>query len=1012
MVSTHIVALVRIRSLRWVLLISSLIICCLSITKAARAQVTSPITSSGLNTTITQNGNTYDITGGTRPGNGLNLFHSFGDFGVPANNIANFLNETPAVATSNILGRITGGNISNIFGTIQTTGFGNANLFLMNPAGFLFGPNATVNVGGMVAFSSADYLQLADNARFNAIPNAAADTLLTAAPVAAFGFLGSNPGAITVQGSKFAVTEGTGISLVGGNIAIQSGILDDGIVQPARLTAPGGQINLASLMSQGEVPTADFLPASGVTRGGITLAEGALLDASGNAAGTVSIRGGEFVINEGTIAANTIDANGSPLAIDINLTGDLSIFNNSAPALTARTSGSGDAGEIHIFSGGFTATSFPPDALGFSLIESHTSGAGKAGNISLTTGALNVMIDPSAPIFFIDSGTGGSGNGGSVTIEARNAQFALTGINTGDSILFGTGSAGNLAIMTESLTLNGVTFAADSFNARGGNIALEGRNIHIVGGSFIDVLSLEGVSTVSIKADQFVLDSLSNVLNQTALGPGGGINITASTVEVTNSSTVTSQTFGDGDAGSIRITGTDRVTLSDDALSGFNSQPSGIFTNSFGDPTLGTRGNAGAVDITTPRLEITGGARINSTTQTSGRGGDITIVAADNVSISGDRALEVDSELFGLGGTRASGIYTRTVGSDFCSGSCGDAGHVSITTGSLNLSSGAVIDSGTSSTGHGGAAIILATNRISISGTMLDGTPSGIFSRTVGTGPGSGEGGNIALTAGQSVTISNGASVSASSTGPGNAGNISIDAGNQLILQNSSITTEANQASGGAIKITTTPNGTVQLTNSTISASVLDGTGGGGSVDIDPQFVILQNSQILAQAVQGPGGKITINITNGGLFLPDANSVVSASSQFGVHGTVTIQSPNAPASGKIQPLGKTPLLPTSLLNQHCAALAGGEFSSFTVAGRDSLPIEPGSWLASPIAALSASARREARGERLEGMSTSAGRGARGEGREGETALLSLRQIAPTGFLTQAFALDWSAGCQS
>ena len=84
-----------------------------------------------------------------------------------------------------------------------------------------------------------------------------------------------------------------------------------------------------------------------------------------------------------------------------------------------------------------------------------------------------------------------------------------------------------------------------------------------------------------------------------------------------------------------------------------------------------------------------------------------------------------------------------------------------------------------------------------------------------------------------------------------------------------------------------------------------------------------------------------------------------------MNGTVTIQSPNAPASGKIQPLGKTPLLATSLLNQRCAALAGGEFSSFTVAGRDSLPTEPGSWLASPLCDAE---RRQ---------------GARGEGRRGE-----------------------------
>ena len=138
---------------------------------------------------------------------------------------------------------MTGGNISNIFGTIQTTGFGNANLFLMNPTGFLFGSNATVNVGGMVAFTSADYLRLANNARFNAIPNAAAEALLSASPVAAFGFLGSNPGAITVQESQLTVTEEAGISLVGGNITVQS----------AHFSAPGGQIYLGSVASPGEI---------------------------------------------------------------------------------------------------------------------------------------------------------------------------------------------------------------------------------------------------------------------------------------------------------------------------------------------------------------------------------------------------------------------------------------------------------------------------------------------------------------------------------------------------------------------------------------------------------------------------------------------------------------------------------------------------------------------------------------------------------------------------------------
>jgi hypothetical protein len=215
----------------------------------------------------------------------------------------------------------------------------------------------------------------------------------------------------------------------------------------------------------------------------------------------------------------------------------------------------------------------------------------------------------------------------------------------------------------------------------------------------------------------------------------------------------------------------------------------------------------------------------------------------------------------------------------------------------------------------------------------------------------------------------------------------------------------------GAIKITTNPGGTVQLTNSMISASVIDGAGG-GSVNIDPQYVILLNSQILARAVQGQGGSIFIT-TN--LLLPDANSTISASSQFGVNGTITIQSPNAPVSGQIQPLGKTPLIATSLLNQHCAAVAGGQFSSFTVAGRDSLPTEPGSWLASPLAMLGTGT-----GEGLSGLSSLSGVVRAGlvthqtdqidKTDQTDQPLLSLRQIAPAGFLTQAFAVDGSSSC--
>src|SRR5262245_56993075 len=171
----------------------------LAVTSVGHAQMSTSITSTtgtgDLGTTITHTGNLYNITGGTRPGGatGTNLFHSFGNFSVGSGDIGNFLNDS-GLTTSNILGRVTGGNTSNIDGTIQTTGFGNANLFLVNPSGIVFGPNGSVNVGGSVSFSTAQYLRLSDgvnSANFYANPasDGLANSILVVDPVVNFGFL-------------------------------------------------------------------------------------------------------------------------------------------------------------------------------------------------------------------------------------------------------------------------------------------------------------------------------------------------------------------------------------------------------------------------------------------------------------------------------------------------------------------------------------------------------------------------------------------------------------------------------------------------------------------------------------------------------------------------------------------------------------------------------------------------------------------------------------------------------
>ena len=392
---------------------------------ARAATVITPTTGSGnLGTTVTQNTDlhVYGIREGTQVGN--NLFHSFNQFSVATGDIAQFQTTTltPNTAVGNILGRVTGGNPSSIFGTIDSaTYYPSANLFLMNPNGIIFGPNASVNVGGLVTFTTANYLQQSDTGIFHADP--LLTTVLTSAPIASFGFLGSNPAAIAVQGSTLTVASGRSISLIGGNVGFEYTNPDTGnnasvpggvTVSSGTLSARGGQINLASVASAGEVSAVDFKPSAGMMMGAIGLSEGALLsvsaDAAGTAAGTVRIRGGQLVVDHATLSANTIDSDGASVAIDINVTGAVSLSHEDLPALTAGTSGAGNAGDTLIQSGSLTATFSSSEGIQ-SLIDTHTMGSGHGGNITIKTGPLVVNGDPFAPGYFIDSGTGGEGQG-------------------------------------------------------------------------------------------------------------------------------------------------------------------------------------------------------------------------------------------------------------------------------------------------------------------------------------------------------------------------------------------------------------------------------------------------------------------------------------------------------------------------------------------------------------------------------------------------------------------------
>ncbi|HTZ36700.1 MAG TPA: filamentous hemagglutinin N-terminal domain-containing protein, partial [Stellaceae bacterium] len=110
---------------------------------------------------------------------GGNLFQTFGLFGLSSGETATF--KGPASVT-NIIGRVTGGSPSTIDGTVKSSIKG-ANLYLINPAGVVFGPGGSVNVSGSFSASTANYLKLKGGARFQAT-NPEGSSLSAAAPAA------------------------------------------------------------------------------------------------------------------------------------------------------------------------------------------------------------------------------------------------------------------------------------------------------------------------------------------------------------------------------------------------------------------------------------------------------------------------------------------------------------------------------------------------------------------------------------------------------------------------------------------------------------------------------------------------------------------------------------------------------------------------------------------------------------------------------------------------------------
>jgi hypothetical protein len=213
------------------------------------------------------------------------------------------------------------------------------------------------------------------------------------------------------------------------------------------------------------------------------------------------------------------------------------------------------------------------------------------------------------------------------------------------------------------------------------------------------------------------------------------------------------------------------------------------------------------------------------------------------------------------------------------------------------------------------------------------------------TAASSGHGGDIAVDAYQ-VQLTAGAAISAASDGTGNAGNITIAVHDTLLSHDSTVTTQASQSDGGNIHLTA-PH-MIRLRDSQLTATVGGGPATvGGNISIDPQFVVLQNGQIVANAFEGRGGNIRIAA---GVLLADPASRIDASSQRGINGQVNLQAPVTSLSGPVAPLPQAFAQTAGLLRNRCAArLHEGTVGSLVERGRDGVPASPEGLLPSRLA---------------------------------------------------------------
>ncbi|HAC63038.1 MAG TPA: filamentous hemagglutinin, partial [Cyanothece sp. UBA12306] len=579
-----------------------------SIVLAQAIQADQTLSNNGFTDSIVnQMGEQYTITGGTEVG--ANLFHSFIQFSVPNLGSAIFNNGE---AIANIISRVTGTNISDIQGLIQANG--NANLFLINPNGIIFGPNATLNIGGSFVASTADSIEFLGGGQFSAKnPNNGGTLLTMTAPLGLQ--MGPNPGEIRVQGfgnnlvtnpnnfeiqrlpsppngpfapvTPLAVNPGQTLALVGGDIVFEGGNIEAAQGRIELGSFSNGRVDFATNNGQLQLTT----PSGSIAYNNIEFRDASSADVSGNSGGSVQVQGKNLTLSGGSvILANTTgNGTGGELRVRTSESIEATGIGNKPPNVPP-------FGFAHqIFSGLFT-----------DVASSSTANA-QGGHIVLETGQLIVAEGAQ-----IGANTFGPGKGGQLTVNAH--QIQLSGATfLGPSGLFtavapnASGPGGTMNITTNNLQLsNGAQINGNTFGSGdGGIVTINAQQIEMT-----DNNSPENPTGIVVNVET------------NASGQGGNLHLTTEGLQIRDGAQIVSRTVGSGNAGTLEIKANE---IDIEGISNF--RPSGIFSqvgllSVMNDTTMG---NGGEIMIDANRLSLKDGGQISTNTAALGQAGNIRI---------------------------------------------------------------------------------------------------------------------------------------------------------------------------------------------------------------------------------------------------------------------------------------------------------------------------------------------------------------------------------------------------